>query len=178
MTTPEQQREWRKANLAKARASSRAWKKAHAADVAAYDKTWAESNRDQKNQHSRKTRKTHPLTPAQKKQAVVRTAAWIKKHPEYKAAINHRRHAQKMGNGGTWTAAEWMTLKRQLGFRCVGCRLPEIKLWCLRRRLVPDHIVPLTKGGLNVIENLQPLCHGTGGCNNKKGSKTQDFLIS
>jgi 5-methylcytosine-specific restriction endonuclease McrA len=78
-----------------------------------------------------------------------------------------------------WTAAEWLALKhgtRHIG--CFDCWKTEAELKLLNRKLVPDHIVPVSKGGLNIIENLQPLCHGVGGCNNKKFDKIKDFMLS
>jgi hypothetical protein len=33
-------------------------------------------------------------------------------------------------------------------------------------------------GGLDSIENIQPLCHGKGSCNLFKHAKTIDYLIS
>jgi predicted restriction endonuclease len=77
-----------------------------------------------------------------------------------------------------FTLREWLTLKRQYGYRCVACLKTETELALLGRKLVPDHIEPLVKGGLDIIENLQPLCHGRGGCNNRKGGRYMDFVIS
>ncbi len=103
---------------------------------------------------------------------------WAKAHPESSQQGCHRRRARKLGNGGTFTAAEWQTLKRQYGFRCVGCWKLEADVKTLGRTLVPDHIVPLIKGGLNHITNLQPLCHGTGGCNNSKSNEYIEYVTS
>jgi 5-methylcytosine-specific restriction endonuclease McrA len=104
--------------------------------------------------------------------------AYALANPGRRVINEHNRRARILGNGGTFTAAEWQTLKRQYGFRCVGCWKIEAELKLLGRTLTPDHIVPLVKGGMNIIENLQPLCHGQGGCNNSKGSQYLDFIIS
>jgi len=51
-----------------------------------------------------------------------------------------------------------------LGWKCqlCGCVLDESTVGI-------DHIVPVSKGGTNAIENLQPLCHS---CNSRKSDKT------
>ena len=52
----------------------------------------------------------------------------------------------------------WKVFRRD-GYKCVNC-----KLWW---DLTVDHIVPVSKGGATVIENLQTLCRV---CNSRKGA--------
>lgn len=54
---------------------------------------------------------------------------------------------------GTHTFGEWELLKSQYGFRCPSCGENEPKI-----KLTEDHIIPLSKGGSDRIENVQPLC--------------------
>lgn len=61
-------------------------------------------------------------------------------------------------SGATHTNGEWETLKAQYNFACPACK-DEKKI------LTKDHIIPLSKGGTDRIENIQPLCQS---CNSKK----------
>lgn len=69
--------------------------------------------------------------------------------------------------GGHHSIGEWETLKAQYDWICLGCgkREPEI-------RLTRDHIVPISRGGTDNIENIQPLCKP---CNSKKNTRLIKF---
>lgn len=92
--------------------------------------------------------------------------AWKLKNPDKIVATGHNRRARLLA-GGTFTAEEWSQLKAKHDFRCLCCRKfePEIKL-------TPDHVLPVAKGGLNTIENIQPLCIL---CNQIKQARFMDF---
>lgn len=87
----------------------------------------------------------------------------LSKTKTYKAIHSHIRRARVTKAGGFFTIGEWENLKAQYNFTCLGCnkKEPDIKLTI-------DHIVAISKGGSNNIENIQPLC---GSCNSKKGSR-------
>jgi 5-methylcytosine-specific restriction endonuclease McrA len=75
-----------------------------------------------------------------------------------------RRKNTKRANGGSYTAEEWDTLRLLCGGRCVACgQIAELEV---------DHIVPVSVGGSNDIENIQPLCRS---CNASKGATTEDY---
>jgi 5-methylcytosine-specific restriction endonuclease McrA len=62
------------------------------------------------------------------------------------------------------TTAEWKALCAYYHGACICCG--EI---CT---LTKDHIVPVSKGGSDLISNLQPLCRS---CNSRKGGKVIDY---
>lgn len=57
---------------------------------------------------------------------------------------------------------EWREVLEAHEFKCAYCKTDE--------RLETDHIIPLSKGGDNTKENVQPLCRR---CNAKKGDKVE-----
>ena len=94
-------------------------------------------------------------------------------HPMWKGGIstydrklylNLRRRSLKENAEGTHTFIEWELMKKQYRYICPCCneKEPEIKL-------TQDHIIPLSKGGSDYIENIQPLCRN---CNSKKHTDT------
>ncbi len=87
----------------------------------------------------------------------------------------HQRRARQYHSGGTFTLQQWEVLKILFGKKCLGCGKTEKELNTLGRILVPDHVLPLSKNGTNDALNIQPLCHGKGGCNYRKGTKHVDF---
>lgn len=81
---------------------------------------------------------------------------------------NHLKHVRirshkKRCAGGTFTIEEWEKVKVLYRYACPSCKLcePEIKLTI-------DHIKPVSLGGLNNSDNIQPLCQS---CNSRKGAR-------
>ena len=83
---------------------------------------------------------------------------------------NAKRRTMKTHAGGSFTLAEWETLKSKYDYTCLKCGKcePEIKL-------TADHIIPVVKHGTSFINNIQPLC---GPCNTSKGTKIIDYRHS
>lgn len=88
---------------------------------------------------------------------------WVENNRDRRLLTTNRRRVRKMNNGGSHTLEEWQNLKAQYHFTCACCRKSEPEI-----RLTRDHIVPLSKGGTDDIENIQPLCKP---CNSRKYNK-------
>jgi len=93
------------------------------------------------------------------------------KSPSWKGGISKDlshyrriRRALKYNAEGSHTQGEWQLLKKQYGFICPCCKRKESEI-----KLTEDHIIPLSRGGSDWIENIQPLCVS---CNSRKHAKT------
>lgn len=95
---------------------------------------------------------------------------WGYRNPDSIKARDQARKARKRGNGGTFTGEEWKNLKLRYKHTCLRCgrQEPEISL-------TVDHVIPLSKGGHNSIDNIQPLCLS---CNVAKHIKSTDYRLT
>jgi 5-methylcytosine-specific restriction endonuclease McrA len=79
-----------------------------------------------------------------------------------------QRRAASYGYAGEhFTEEEWLDLLDAFGHRCLRCGADE--------DLSVDHVVPLSLGGSNAIENIQVLCVP---CNIEKGVEVRDYRPS
>lgn len=74
--------------------------------------------------------------------------------------------ASKKNVEGRIDPKEWLFIIGLINGKCLACGEPPEDLITL------DHVIPMAKGGLNKIENVQPLCLR---CNLKKGTRSVDF---
>lgn len=88
---------------------------------------------------------------------------WKQPPRAYKNIYARRYKLRKKSIVGSHTFAEWELLKKQYGYTCPCCHRPEPEI-----KLTADHIIPITKGGSDFIENIQPLCQS---CNSRKNTK-------
>jgi len=89
--------------------------------------------------------------------------AWAKANPE-KAALVHRIKRQRKRAAGTLSTADWRSVLAAYGSACLCCGSDDPP--------TIDHVVPLSRGGSNTVDNVQPLCNG---CNMRKATKTIDY---
>lgn len=76
------------------------------------------------------------------------------------AAANKRRRANLAAAKakGSHTHMDWLTLQLALD-GCLVCEAQD--------GITKDHIIPISRGGADDLENIQPLCHR---CNSRKGA--------
>jgi len=103
-----------------------------------------------------------------RQEIINRVLRWRKENPD-KLRANartsvHRRRARLSQSGGSHSMEEFEELCAKHGNRCLCC--DESK------PLTIDHIVPISRGGTNDIDNIQPLCLS---CNCKKSDKIIDY---
>jgi 5-methylcytosine-specific restriction endonuclease McrA len=89
--------------------------------------------------------------------------AWALANPE-KVALTARIKRQRKRAAGKLTAPEWRSVLEKYGSACLCCGSdgpPTI-----------DHVIPISRGGMNTVDNVQPLCNG---CNMRKSTQTIDY---
>lgn len=79
---------------------------------------------------------------------------------------NHVRRARANGSMGFVDNNEWQKILKIYGDKCLACGKKD--------NIVADHVIPLSRGGKNSFDNIQPLC---GSCNSRKHVKIIDYRL-
>lgn len=166
------QKEWRDKNKQKLIQSAIKWQKENPEKAIANIRRWEKSNpekakeyKDASNKKQNERIKNDPellnIRRAQKNEFAKKKQ---KLFPEISQAKYSKRRARILDSEGSFTPDEWTALCEKYGNICLCCKE--------KKPLTIDHVIPLSKGGKNSIDNIQPLCLE---CNMYKHTKTIDY---
>lgn len=125
-----------------------------------YDAKYRAENRERLNA----ARRAKSKLAEEKVKIAIRSKEYKKNHPEKVAEQRHLRRARLWKAAGSHTPKEWGELKEKYNNLCLCCGE--------KKKLTVDHVIPLSKGGTNDIDNIQPLCAS---CNSRKNTKEIDY---
>lgn len=138
--------------------------------VKAYRRTYYRQNNQHENQRNRRYYRSNRsrITPQKRH--------YRRRKPEVKKATEHRRMARKRNLPDTFSDADWLRALEYFGSRCAVCGCPPDD----NLKIVPDHWIPLASPDCpgTVPENIVPLCHGVGGCNNEKQHRPPEVWLT
>jgi len=164
------------------------WREKHPGYASANSKKWRDDNPDYNKKYSAKNSerilvRTKEWQAKNRERCLNYQAEWRAKNPEYAKAwretcvgrtsvqrghIVRRDRERKLAN--TLTFDEWLEILEDYRYKCAYCgesfshsNLPTI-----------DHIIPISRGGNNVKENVAPACRS---CNSKKGVRLVEEII-
>ena len=144
----------------------RKYQEEHKEQIALYKKIWTANNKERVDASKRS------YYEREREVILARSKKWAESNPEKvrQAKINNlrRRRAARHTSRGHFTVEEFKELCESYGNKCLACGDTEAVLEA-------DHVVPLTKGGSDSIDNIQPLC---GSCNRKKFVNIIDYRLN
>ncbi len=139
-------------------AANRKYRETHRAEVAARQRAYNARHREQRQAYNAMRAQRDRLG------KLARDRAYYQAHKPQRRAQEASRAAAIRGAGGSFTWAEWQQRLEGFGHRCAYCGASGIPL-------TRDHVVPIARGGSNVIDNIVPACAS---CNRRKGTRTGD----
>lgn len=172
----EKRRAYRAANLEKAREYDRAWYAANnekmrekgrvyyavnRKHMKETNRVWYAANREKQLEYNRAYHAAH------REDRAKQMREYQLAHPEAMrllwVANSHKRRAYKAAVGNTFTRTDWKILVARSKC-CHWCKASFSK----GRRPTHDHVIPLSRGGGNTLENSVCACSS---CNTRKGNR-------
>jgi len=168
-------KEWYLKNREKSLASSASYYKNNKGKKKIYNKKYKEKNKDKikvyRSGYRKKNKEAETAYSAEwyrnnKERVRLYCKEYRRKNPERVKANWKRRQKQRLSVVGNFTKKEFIYLCSEYGNICLRCKS--------KKKLTIDHVIPISKGGTNNIDNIQPLC---GSCNSIKHTKNTDYRI-
>ncbi len=133
--------------------------------TAAHNK-WKKDNKELYNAGMKRYRDKDPKRNARQRQSPT-VKAWLKRNIQKVKVWSASSKAKRKNAVGGFTVQEWFDLCNKYDNKCLCCGTTE--------NISVDHVVPISQGGTNYIDNIQPLCLH---CNKVKNAKTIDYRCS
>ncbi len=160
---------WKKANQDKIKAGSKVYREANAERIKKVSAAWEKANSKKRYAATKSWRKENP------EKVSAMNKAWRALNPENERARSNKYRALKLGN--EHSAYTEKQVLETYGTDCNICNLP-IDLNIARQCGIPgwqnglhiDHLIPISKGGPDTLDNVRPT-HGL--CNITKNNKEQ-----
>jgi 5-methylcytosine-specific restriction endonuclease McrA len=86
-------------------------------------------------------------------------------------AFLHKPRARYGIELGGYTYDDWLDLVNKHGNKCYYCGVELTKIPHKKNTLTRDHVIPLSNGGTDKLDNIVPACNS---CNGRKSTKTVD----
>lgn len=145
---------------------TKAWQKANWKRTLSYKAKWRAKNPE----HQKALEDRWLAVPENKKRKTATIAAWVKANPDL-VRLKARLYQHRRRTGDRVSRLEWLALIEEYDGTCAYSGTQWASERCLGRtdKLTIDHVIPLSRGGPNTINNIVPACQS---CNSKKGDKT------
>jgi 5-methylcytosine-specific restriction endonuclease McrA len=154
-----------RANLPHRVEARRRYQEEHKGQISRYKEQWSEDNSERVSAYKRVYYEQNY------EDVIARSKEWAENNAEkvrqFKANNSRKRRAAKHASPGNFTVQEFEELCERYGNRCLCCGVAGVVLEA-------DHVVPLTRGGSDYIDNIQPSC---GTCNRSKSVKVVDYRV-
>lgn len=124
-----------------------------------YMKEYCKKNREYLNKKSKENT-------ARNREARMRSQEKYRQKNKYSIRVSAK-NRKKVVLRGDLTGRQWEEVLIKYGHRCLACGKDESEV-----KITIDHIIPISKGGLHTMDNIQPLCQS---CNSSKHTKIVDY---